>query len=47
MNINTELDYKNFEDFKFASHALQYIAHAQCKACGGPVIVSSWKDDQF
>ena len=31
MNISTKLDYKNFEDFNFASHALQYITHVQYK----------------
>ena len=37
-----KLDYKIFEDFKFTSCALQYIA-----CCAHVVIVSSWKDDPF
>ena len=45
MNTSTKLDLKNFEDFNFASRALQYIACAQYSA--HVAIVSSWNDDQF
>ena len=33
MNINTKLDLKNFEDFNFASRALQYIARVRAVQC--------------
>ena len=49
MNTSTKLDLKNFEDFNFASRALQYIARAY--ACvqysAHAAIMSSWNDDQF